>query len=216
MFALSMVLMSTMVSNAEANSVASIIMIDRPEPQISAPKPQLMRRWQVTLSPFAHVRFCVQNPDQCVRKRVSIRKPGIVLTKARLDELQRVNLQVNRAIRPSLQHEGITGDTWTLNPPAGDCDDYAVTKRARLLDAGWPSSALLLTHVLAQGQHHLVLTVRMKGGDIVLDNLSGTLRFFNVDRMDVISIQSPVNPNMWLRPLDEAPLIARASERGRV
>ncbi|WP_240543982.1 transglutaminase-like cysteine peptidase [Bradyrhizobium canariense] len=54
-------------------------------------------------------------------------------------------------------------------PSAGNCGDYAVTKRHLLLRLGWPSSSLLLGEVTIRttGEHHLVL--------LVLDNLSGII-----------------------------------------
>jgi predicted transglutaminase-like cysteine proteinase len=163
--------------------------------------PFASRRWRETIAPFAHVRFCQSHPDECVRKRVSIRKRSVLMTPARMAELASVQRQVNAAIRPSSNHEGPLGDTWTIAPAAGDCDDYAVTKRARLLARGWPSSALLLVHTKAKGQDHLVLMVRMKGGDVILDNLSAGLRISPLERTSVVQIQSPVDPTVWLKPV---------------
>jgi predicted transglutaminase-like cysteine proteinase len=69
-----------------------------------------------------------------------------------------------------------------IAPASGDCEDYAVTKRAELLDRGWPARALLLSEVTtASGEHHMVLVVRTKSGDLVLDNLTHEVRlWFNV------------------------------------
>jgi predicted transglutaminase-like cysteine proteinase len=175
-----------------------------------------LRHWQPVLAPFGHVRFCLDHPDQCARKRVSIRKQGVAMTPDRLAQIARVNAEVNRAIRPTGALEGPTGDTWSLAPRAGDCDDYAVTKRARLLAMGFPSDALLLTQVTARGENHLVLMVRMKGATFILDNLASAPREVNLDRLAVLRLQSPHDPNLWMRPVDSAPLIASQQGRPRV
>jgi predicted transglutaminase-like cysteine proteinase len=186
-----------------------------PAKQAETAAPFASRRWGETIAPFAHVRFCVEAPEQCQRKGVSIRKRGIVMTPARMTELARVHRQVNSAIRPSAEREGPTGDTWSISPAAGDCDDYAVTKRARLLAQGWPSSTLLLTHVVARdGQDHLVLMVRMKGGDVVLDNLVSEPRLRPLERTPIVKIQSPVDPGLWLKPVIDL-RITRAGQAAR-
>jgi predicted transglutaminase-like cysteine proteinase len=42
-----------------------------------------------------------------------------------------------------------------------------------LLARGWPSRSLLLSEVvIPTGEHHQLLVVRVKNGDLVLDNLS--------------------------------------------
>lgn len=57
-------------------------------------------------------------------------------------------------------------EEWLLSPPAGDCNDYAITKRHKLLEFGWPSRALLLSEVvIPSGEHHLVLVVRVTNND---------------------------------------------------
>jgi predicted transglutaminase-like cysteine proteinase len=96
---------------------------------------------------------------------------------------------------------GVT-DEWLISPPAGDCKDYAITKRHELLARGWPSRALLLSEVVVPpGEHHLFLIVRVKDGDLVLDNLNDEIQLAASmhGRYDWIRIQSPQNPKYWTR-----------------
>ena len=52
----------------------------------------------------------------------------------------------------------------------GDCNDHAITKRHILIAHGWPPRALLLSEVVVpSGQHDLVLVVRTKNADLVLE-----------------------------------------------
>jgi predicted transglutaminase-like cysteine proteinase len=83
-------------------------------------------------------------------------------------------------------------------PKAGDCNDYAVTKRHDLLASGWPSRALLLAEVIVpSGEHHLVVVVRVKEGDFVIDNLNANIRPWNKTQYQWVRIQTPSNPAAW-------------------
>ena len=48
------------------------------------------------------------------------------------------------------------------------------------------------------GQGHLVLVARLSDGDVVLDNLSATVRPWNTLGYDWISMQSGTNPRFWV------------------
>ncbi|MGL4325132.1 MAG: transglutaminase-like cysteine peptidase [Beijerinckiaceae bacterium] len=161
---------------------------------------QKQTAWQPVMAPMAHIRFCVAHEDQCQRQRVSIRKPRVALTASRMQQMQLVNSRVNRSIKPRADRPD-RADVWTLAPRAGDCDDFAVTKRAQLLAMGWPSSALLLTHTTAaSGEDHLVLTVRTTQGEFILDNLHTQVRPAHQGLRPIIKIQSALNPGYWLAP----------------
>ncbi len=152
------------------------------------------------LAPFAHVRFCAAHREQCQVKRNSIRKSRMRMTPERFAMLERINLSVNNAIIPQADQPGLLGDTWTLAPSRGDCDDYAVSKRAELLAKGWSSRSLLLVSAtLPDRQEHLVLVVRTSAGDVVLDNLRRDVRPVSAVRYDWRSIQDESNPAFWRR-----------------
>jgi predicted transglutaminase-like cysteine proteinase len=147
---------------------------------------------------MAFTRFCLQYPQDCQVRRMMAHRRGIALTQERWIELVAVNRAVNRAIVPQRNDAGLWGEAWLLSPRAGDCNDYAVTKRHALLARGWPSRSLILTEVaIPSGEHHLVLVVRTRDGDFVLDNLNANVRSVSQPRYTWLRAQSPRQPNFW-------------------
>jgi predicted transglutaminase-like cysteine proteinase len=127
------------------------------------------------------------------------RQQVIRLGAKRWVELVKVNARVNQTIRPARNTRGVVGEAWIVWPPAGDCNDYAVTKRHELLSRGWPPSVLLLAEVVtSNGKHHLVLVVRTDVGDVVLDNLRPDVRDWRILQYQWKRIQSPADPAFWL------------------
>jgi predicted transglutaminase-like cysteine proteinase len=151
-----------------------------------------------TLAPMAHTRFCLQYAEECEVRRIAFRRPALELTSGRWAELVEVNSMVNRMIKPMRTHAGLAGEEWLLHPKAGDCNDYAVSKRQQLLKRGWPSHALLLAEVaIPSGGHHLTLVLRTREGDFVLDNLAANIRPWSSTRYQWLRMQSPKNPRFW-------------------
>lgn len=157
-----------------------------------------------TLAPMAHIVFCLRYEDDCKVHGVDFRKRNIALTAERVNELNRINRDVNREIVPQANPGGLATEAWLISPAAGDCNDYAVTKRHELLARGWPSRSLLLSEVVVpSGEHHLVLVVRMKDTermsevDLVLDNLNATLRPVGITPYQWVRVESPSNPKYW-------------------
>src|ERR1700744_117315 len=111
------------------------------------------------LAPFQHVRFCLRYPDDC--KSDPNESVLIELTAETSELMNSVNRDVNATIAPMHKSETIDiNDGWTIAPTAGDCNDYAVTKRHELLQRGLPSKALRLAVVKTpSGIGHLVLVV---------------------------------------------------------
>jgi predicted transglutaminase-like cysteine proteinase len=147
-----------------------------------------------SVAPFAHVMFCTRAPAECAESS----GPDIVeLTTARKRELVAVNRRVNHQITP-VNDGGM--DVWTLAPKAGDCEDYAITKRHALIEQGWPASALRLAAAYTSwGEGHLVLVVRTSKGDLVLDNLTGAVRNWRQSGLRWQMIQASGNPRIWYR-----------------
>jgi predicted transglutaminase-like cysteine proteinase len=101
-------------------------------------------------------------------------------------------------IAPELNELGLAGEEWLINPRSGECHDYAVSKRHELLDRGWPARALLLSEVVTHsGEHHLVLVVRTKNGDLVLDNLTPQIRPWSRAPYRWVRIQQPTDTRLW-------------------
>ena len=148
------------------------------------------------LPPIGHTLFCLRYPGDCEAQGIDFRRRNIALTWERWNELNVVNRAVNRDIAPD---ESVT-EEWQVFPRVGDCKDYAVTKRHELLARGWPSRALLLSEVVVpSGAHHLVLVVRTKDTDLVLDNLNANIRpvAMTFRQYQWVRIESPQNPKFW-------------------
>lgn len=124
------------------------------------------------VGPVASYVFCARNAGYCETSA-----PAVIDASAfNRNVLQRVNRTVNRAMR----FRPDNGDTWSINVRYGDCEDFALAKRAALIRDGFPAGAL---HIgvghLPDGRAHAVLIARLADGDIVLDNL----------RDDVLALQ---------------------------
>jgi hypothetical protein len=86
--------------------------------------------------PAGFIRFCVNFPDQCATPKGG--STVVPLTTSTLQRLRAINRHINRAIWPEddATHYG-RPEFWTIPTDGmGDCDDYAVTKRAVLIAAG--------------------------------------------------------------------------------
>ena len=151
-----------------------------------------------SLAPMAFVKFCLRYPHECEVRRMAFRPRPVALTEARKAELAKVNRDVNRAIRPQANVNGVMAEEWLVSPRAGDCNDYAVTKRHELIARGWPSRSLVLAEVvIPSGEHHLVLVVRTREEDLVLDNLNWNVRPVSQIRYQWVRAQQAGNPKFW-------------------
>lgn len=150
-----------------------------------------------TLPPFSYVLFCLRYEAEC-RERRPFRGGPIQLTQERWSVLKKVNRAVNLAIAPERNQLGLAGEKWTINPGRGDCNDYAVSKRHELLRRGWPARALLLGEVVIDsGEHHLVLLVRTRSGDLVLDNLTPQIKPWSWVPYHWMRVQMPSHSRLW-------------------
>lgn len=153
------------------------------------------------LPPMSHTFFCMRYPADCVRT-VS-RTVGDTLPEP--SQLETINEMVNSAIVPTTGKTPLVNLHWSIDPVVGDCNDYAVTKRHRLLEAGWPSSALLLAEVglVATGEHHLVLIVRGRTADWVLDNRRSTVVRLSATHNEYVlyRVESANDPKFWTKSL---------------
>ncbi len=103
----------------------------------------------------------------------------VMLGKGALKLLNTVNREVNRDVHKESDFNlyGLL-EYWSLprvidGKMYGDCEDYALEKRRRLIAAGVPAQALSMAVVVTRrGEGHAVLVVSLEDGDVVLDNLS--------------------------------------------
>jgi predicted transglutaminase-like cysteine proteinase len=161
-----------------------------------------------TLAPFQHVRFCLRYPSDC--KSDAREDERIDLTADKFELLNQVNQSINAVIAPISKAYGADlRDGWTIAPASGDCNDYAVTKRHELLTHGLPAKALRLSVVkTTSGTGHLVLVVATTKGDLVLDNLTETIRPWQSTDYRWLKIQSAADPRFWNEVKAPAPAVA--------
>jgi predicted transglutaminase-like cysteine proteinase len=157
-----------------------------------------MRVFGLTQPPYGFVNFCERVPQECAQGPQEEQR--FFATPARMAELDAVNRAVNREIEPVTDIElyGVT-DYWTIPTTKGDCEDYVLLKRKRLMAMGWPASALLITVVRDErGEGHAVLTARTMQGDFILDNKTDEIRIWHRTRYDFLMRQSYLNPRVWM------------------
>jgi len=157
-----------------------------------------MRVYGIAQPPYGYVQLCDRAPEEC--RGGPVQEQRFQVSPDRMTELDRINRQVNKEIEPATDFE-IYGQTeyWTIPTTRGDCEDYALLKRKRLLARGWPSSALLLTVVRDEkGEGHAVLTARTSQGDFILDNKVNELKVWHRTGYEFVMRQSYLNPRVWM------------------
>lgn len=133
-------------------------------------------------------------------------------------EIVEVNRLVNRAIAPATDEANYgVEEYWTrplaLNPigARGDCEDYALEKRAQLVARGWPPAALALAVAVAPGVGlHAILIVQTDRGDFVLDNLYDNPRALNELDYVWLSRQADAVVTHWASATPSSGASARA------
>lgn len=149
-------------------------------------------------APSGFISFCIRFSAQCMAAPGS--STMVTLTEQNWKNLVRINRSVNDAIWPveDEKHYG-RAEYWTIPTDGyGDCDDYAVTKRKNLIDAGFPAPALRLAVVYSpQSGRHAVLTVKTDKGDLVLDNLRDDIVSWSASGFTWIERQAASNPMVW-------------------
>lgn len=160
-------------------------------------------------APPAFSPFCSREPRLC---STSGRSKVVALTPQRDAELQQVNRSVNSRIRERSDRETVgKADDWRVPTTAGDCEDFAILKKKELVSRGWPASALLLTVARHRGEGHTVLTVRTSEGDLILDNLTSTVRDWSKTPYQYFARQAQGNGRGWERIGKAMPIQTTAS-----
>lgn len=144
-----------------------------------------------TLAPFAFMKFCVKNPQDC---QASHQASRIAWNSTARSLVGKVNRLVNRTMIPMND----VVETWNAGGASGDCEDNALTKRRALIKLGVPSSALrIATARTSSGAGHAVLVVSTDAGDMVLDNRFDRIKPWKKTDLQFIRIASAQNPMIW-------------------
>jgi predicted transglutaminase-like cysteine proteinase len=175
-----------------------------------------MRVFGLAQPPYGFVNFCDRVPQECAQGVQEEQR--FKASPERLAQLDVVNRTVNNEIQPITDAENYgQADYWTIPTTKGDCEDYVLLKRKRLMALGWPASALLITVVRDErGDGHAVLTARTMQGDFILDNKTDEIMVWHRTRYDFIMRQSYLNPRIWmsLDPREANPALPLAAVRG--
>lgn len=125
----------------------------------------------------------------------------MLIGEAALATAQAINLRANRSIRSiSDMQQYRVAERWAL-PTArgGDCEDYAIYKKAALIKAGFPPDQLLIATVLdRKRQSHAVLVLRTGTQDLVLDNLTNRIVSWDKTGYTFLRLQDPRQPSRWV------------------
>tara|TARA_B100000678_G_C18094639_1_gene456221 strand:- start:123 stop:704 length:582 start_codon:yes stop_codon:yes gene_type:complete len=159
-----------------------------------------------TSRPYGHVEYCNKNSADCQAHKIGDLPP------ARLSVLRDVNRIVNRSIKPmsDIKQFG-KRELWTANAKAGDCEDFALSKRRALMARGFRPSHLLLTMARRRGEAHTVLVVRTRDGDFVLDNMRDEVLPVNRTGLGYVKMQSESNSAQWVRITGSTSRLAQAN-----
>lgn len=100
----------------------------------------------------------------------------LMMTNQNVEMLERVNLEVNKNVWPVSDIEKWKRvEYWSdaeLEGDEGDCEDYCISKRRRLLELGVDRDDMNLAVVKDNnGEGHAVLIVTTSRGQLALDNL---------------------------------------------
>jgi predicted transglutaminase-like cysteine proteinase len=99
-----------------------------------------------------------------------------ILTDKKWQQLQDINNDVNYKIIYTTDKKNYgKSDKWAITNNKGDCEDYALTKRQKLIELDWNYKNLRLATCWINKNktgYHAVLIVITNKGDFVLDNRS--------------------------------------------
>lgn len=152
----------------------------------------------ITSQPIGHYEFCLRYKAECqVRSKPA---PARQVTDHGWDVIRAVNFDVNKTITPMTDMEVYGREEWWEYPvDAGDCEDFVLLKRRKLLQAGFSESDLLITVVRKpDGEGHAVLTVRTSVGDYVLDNLVDDVKPWNETPYTYLKRQASFDTGRWV------------------
>ena len=160
-----------------------------------APNVRYIVEKRQVMGPFAFATFCARKPSEC---RPNSGTGVVALDSSRDRQLRDVNARVNREISPKDEPMNASFDVWDVNVAEGDCEDFALTKRNRLIAMGWPSRSLRIAVAkTAWGEGHAVLVVKTDRGDLVLDNRTNVIKDWRSAGLSWTMIQSANNPRNW-------------------
>jgi predicted transglutaminase-like cysteine proteinase len=152
-------------------------------------------------APRGYIALCTRDPAFCDGKGPT----SVALTHGRWGELLRVNDGVNGLLKPTENPDGRAD--WSVPTGAlrdaepADCKNYVLAKKEKLVDLGWPKSALRIGIVTYSRKtpniRHAVLLADTSDGIFVLDNLQRTILRWTEAPYSWVSVQVSTDPDRW-------------------
>lgn len=152
----------------------------------------------ITSQPIGHYEFCQKYMDECdIRSKLT---PPPRVTEFGWQVIRDINKEVNASIVAMTDLEVYGKDeVWEYPKTAGDCEDFVLLKRRKLMERGFAVSDLLITVVRKpDGEGHAVLTVRTNNGDFILDNLSDDVKLWTDTNYTYLKRQASFNTGRWV------------------
>ncbi len=152
----------------------------------------------ITSQPIGHYEFCKRRPGECTGTGKVTAAPKV--TSYGWSVVKEINETANYSVLPMTDFQ-IHGreEVWSYPDSVGDCEDYVLLKRARLIGEGFSASDLLITVVRKQnGEGHAVLTLRTSDGDFVLDNLTDEVKIWSETPYTYLKRQASFHAGRWV------------------
>jgi predicted transglutaminase-like cysteine proteinase len=184
---------------AKAGAAAFLALLVSSSSAFTAPSSALsMKTGGVTSQPIGHYEFCQTHKSEC-RAGVRNQAPAKV-TEFGWSVVREVNASANRDITPMTDKELHGKDEyWSYPDGAGDCEDFVLLKRKKLMEKGFAPGDLLITVVRKpDGEGHAVLTLRTTEGDYVLDNLNNEVKLWTTTPYRYLKRQASFHAGRWV------------------
>lgn len=160
------------MSIGSAIRVGVLVSLSLCGPALSAPRCTALSLpvWRIEVPPSQYTAFCEEEPAAC-----ALRGATVLDFDDHIAALQAVNLGVNTEVEADtdLACHGVE-EKWTFPSTGwGDCEDFALEKRRRLVGDGLSSAALTMAIVHHEVRFfpHAVLLAETTRGTFVLDQL---------------------------------------------
>ncbi|MDH0612841.1 MULTISPECIES: transglutaminase-like cysteine peptidase [unclassified Agrobacterium] len=152
----------------------------------------------ITSQPIGHYEFCQKYTDECnIRSKMT---PPPRVTDYGWGVVREINTSVNATVVAMTDQEIYGKDeVWEYPTTAGDCEDFVLLKRKKLIERGFSVADLLITVVRKpDGEGHAVLTLRTTDGDYILDNLTDDVKLWTDTNYTYLKRQASFNTGRWV------------------
>lgn len=164
----------------------------------------------LTSQPIGHYEFCQKYSDECNQRSKMVAPPK--LTDFGWKLIREINYEVNNSIIAMTDLDVYGRDeVWEYPTEVGDCEDFVLMKRKKLMEKGFAAADLLITVVRKpDGEGHAVLTLRTSQGDFVLDNLEDDVKLWSETEYTFLKRQASFNTGRWITIENDRDLLVGA------